>query len=223
MKPVYCIPGLGASVAIFSRLLTQEAVVRPLHLPSPSKGETLDDYVTRLVELIDTSQPFSLLGHSFGGILAMEMARLCRPEKLILVSSVKCRGELPWYARLIGRLRLHRLAPLSCPKYTTPVSLFLNGIKSPEDRTLFKSFAVGRDMALLKWSLDQTLMWPGCTVPDNLVHIHGTADRLLPARYVRPEIWIEGGTHFMIVTRGPEISALLDKLVTDQPVVDLKP
>jgi len=215
MKSVYCIPGLGASIAIFSKLTPQEAVVRPLKLPSPSKGETLDSFATRVIALIDTSQPFWLLGQSFGGILAMEMARLCRPEKLILVSSVKCRTELPWYGRLIGRLRLHRLAPLSYPKCTMPVSLFLNGIESTEDRAVFRSFAVGRDMALLKWSLDQALRWPGGAVPDNLVHIHGTADRLLPGRYVRPDIWIEGGTHFMIVTRGPEISALLDKLVTD--------
>jgi pimeloyl-ACP methyl ester carboxylesterase len=215
MKPIYCIPGLGASIAIFSKLKPRQAVIRPVRLPTPTEGESLDLYALRVVELIDTCQPFWLLGQSFGGILAIEMARLCRPEKLILVSSVKSRLQLPWYGRLIGRLCLHRLAPLSCQKYTEPISLFLNGIKSAEDRALFKSFAVGRDMPLLKWSLDQTLRWPGGAVPDNLVHIHGTADRLLPARYVKPDIWVEGGTHFMIVTRAAEISTLVDRLVTN--------
>jgi pimeloyl-ACP methyl ester carboxylesterase len=214
MKTIYCIPGLGANEAMFSKLKPEHAEIRPLILPRPFSDESLSSYASRLVALIDVDRPFYLLGQSFGGILSIEMARMCHPEMIILVSSVKCRAELPWYGRLIGRFRLHHLAPLSHPEYTAPISIFLNGIESVEDRAVFKSFAASRDMALLKWSLDQTLKWPGCAIPDNLVHIHGTADRLLPARYVSPHIWIEGGTHFMMVTRGAEISALIDKLVT---------
>jgi hypothetical protein len=58
-------------------------------------------------------------------------------------------------------------------------------------------------------------MWnPERPLPTNLVHIHGTADRIFPARYVKPDVWINGGGHFMIVSRAAEISAWLDRLVT---------
>ena len=172
----------------------------------------------RLTEQIDSSRPFWLLGHSFGGMLAMELAQQLRPERLILVSSVRSRRELPWYGRLAGRLKLHRLVPLAHPRFISPMSIFLNGIRTEEDLAIFKGFAVGRDLDLLRWSTDQALKWRGVTAPDTLVCVHGTADRLLPARYVHPDFWIEGGTHFMIATRAEEISALIDTLIAEQSV-----
>ena len=213
MMTIYCIPGLGANETIFSRLNPIHAEIKPVKMLRPAVGESLGSYALRLVEQIELSRPFWLLGHSFGGMLAVELTRLCHAERVILISSVKHRKELPWYGRLIGNVRLHRLVPLPYPQWVSPVGVFINGIKSAEDLAVFKGFAAARDAALLKWSTDQALRWRGCAISEEVVHIHGTADRLLPARYVHPDFWIEGGAHFMIVTRASEISVLIDKLV----------
>jgi pimeloyl-ACP methyl ester carboxylesterase len=185
-------------------------------MPRPVSGESIGSYALRLKEQLDLNRPFWLLGQSFGGMLAIELARLCHPERLVLVSSIRCRKELPWYGRLIGNLRLHRLVPLSHPQYTSRISVFMNGIEAAEDLAVFKGFAEGRDIELLRWSVDQALTWRGSVAADNVTSIHGTTDRLLPIRYVKPDYRIEGGTHFMIVTQGPEISALMDRLLDDQ-------
>ena len=213
MKTIYCIPGLGANETIFSRLNPKLAEIKPLKMVRPASDESIGSYASRLAEQIDSSHPFWLLGQSFGGMLAIELARVCPPEKLILISSTKCRKELPWYGRLIGNLRLHRFVPLAHPQYTSRISISLNGIKSAEDLAVFKGFAAGRDIELLRWSVDQALRWRECALPEKTVSVHGTADRLLPGRYVHPDFWIEGGTHFMIVTKAKEISDLLDRLI----------
>lgn len=216
MITIYCIPGLGATEAIFSRLKPRNADLRPLKLPRPADGENIRSYVSRLVGQVDTSHPFWLLGQSFGGILAIEMTRLCSPEKIILVSSVKCRKELPWYGRAIGAVRLHRLVPFSHPEYTLPVSRFLNGISTADERAVLEEMVAKRDVDLLRWSTDQAIRWQSGVIPENLLHIHGTADRLLPARYVNADVWIDGGTHFMIVSRAEEISRLLDRVTSQE-------
>jgi hypothetical protein len=64
--------------------------------------------------------------------------------------------------------------------------------------------------------VDQALRWKGGISSENLIHIHGTADRILPFKYVSPDFSIKGGTHFMIFNRAVEISALLEELVADK-------
>ncbi len=216
MKTIYCIPGLGANETIFSKLNPRLAEIKPLKMPRPAPDESISSYAGRLAVQIDTSRPFWLLGQSFGGMLAIELAGRCQTERLILVSSARSRDELPWYGRLIGNLRLHRLVPLSQPRFISPVSKFLNGIKSAEDLAVLRGFAVGRDVELLRWSTDQAIRWRGGAAPANMVCIHGTADRLIPARNVHADYWIESGTHFMIVTRGQEISDLIDNLIAGE-------
>ena len=50
--------------------------------------------------------------------------------------------------------------------------------------------------------------------PKNVIHIHGTADRLLPYRYVKADYIINNGEHVMIMDKGEEVSELLKKLIT---------
>ncbi|MEW5796996.1 MAG: alpha/beta fold hydrolase [Candidatus Zixiibacteriota bacterium] len=213
LTSLYCIPGLGASPAIFSRLKLNHAEIRAVKCPTPQAQESIAKYASLLATQIDWSRPPILLGHSFGGILAIEIAAQRPVGKLILVSSVKHRRELPWYGRAIGSLRLHRLAPLSLQERSLKLSEYLNGIETEDELDMLRSMLAERDIGLLKWSIEQVLTWRGQDIPQDVVQIHGTADRLIPARFVKPDIWVEGGTHFMIVSRAPEISRLLDQIV----------
>lgn len=51
------------------------------------------------------------------------------------------------------------------------------------------------------------------TIPGNIIHVHGTADKLLPCRYVKADYLIEGGTHVMTLDKHTEISRLLQQLL----------
>jgi len=214
---VYCIPGVGGGEKIFSRLSPKQAEIVPLKWPRPERRENLQSYAKRLAAQIDTSRPFWLLGVSFGGMVAIELSRFLSPGRIVLVSSVKSRAELPWYGKLMGKMGVHHLVAMPLARsFVAPGSYFL-GIETEEDYRLAKELVHNTDGPLLRWSIRQSWGWnPESSPPANLVHIHGTADRIFPARLVNPDIWIEGGGHFMIVSRADEISALLDRLIAGE-------
>ena len=54
--------------------------------------------------------------------------------------------------------------------------------------------------------------WRSTSIPKNLIHIHGTADRVLPYRKViNCNYTIKGGTHFMIINKADEICEIINK------------
>ena len=77
---IYCISGLGADHTVFDRLDINGEKVCISWIPS-FEWESLKDYARRLTAQVDTSEPFLLLGVSFGGMLAVEMNKFISPEK----------------------------------------------------------------------------------------------------------------------------------------------
>jgi hypothetical protein len=55
------------------------------------------------------------------------------------------------------------------------------------------------------------LSWQSTEVPENIIHIHGTKDRLLTPAGIQPTYWIADGGHFMIWNLASEISALIQQ------------
>jgi pimeloyl-ACP methyl ester carboxylesterase len=219
LPTIYCIPGLGADERIFARLKLERAVVKPLFWLPPENNEPLGHYAGRLADQIDYSVPHYILGISFGGILAAELARLTNPEGVVLISSVKNRAELPWYFRLVGKLRLNKVLPVAPVRGSAPIIRFFNGVNQGGEYDLLKELIRDTDRELLRWSTDKVVHWHAHRPRHRLVHIHGTADRILTIRYVKPDHRIEGGSHFMIVSRADEIGRLIDRWLAEQAEV----
>ena len=54
--------------------------------------------------------------------------------------------------------------------------------------------------------------WKNETIPDNVVHIQGTDDRVLPCKVnVSYQYLIKKGTHVMVLAHAAEISKILNK------------
>lgn len=60
--------------------------------------------------------------------------------------------------------------------------------------------------AFLKWAVKAICTWKNTELPGNAVHIHGKADKMLPARYVQADEWVEKAGHFMIHNQAEAIS-----------------
>lgn len=74
---VYFISGLGADKRIFSKLtLSAEFDIIHIDWIVPFSKETLVSYAKRLSKVIDVNNPFALIGVSFGGMIAVEIAKL---------------------------------------------------------------------------------------------------------------------------------------------------
>ena len=59
----------------------------------------------------NNAQPV-LIGLSFGGMISVEIAKQMPIEKIVLVSSVCCRKELPFFMKVVSALNLNRLIPM---------------------------------------------------------------------------------------------------------------
>lgn len=205
--PIYFISGLGADRRAFRKLAFSENF-HIIHLDwiSPTPNESLKSYASRLALKIDTSIPFYLVGLSFGGMLATEIAKKLNPIHTFLISSIPTFKELPWYYRMAGRMSLQKLIPTGLLKKNNNIGLKFLGAKSDEDRKLLRQLVIDSDPHFMKWALTCILTWRNIERPINMTHIHGTADHILPIRYTAgPNHIIKGAGHFMVHTNAEEI------------------
>lgn len=204
---IYFISGLGADRRVFKKLVfPPDFELVYLDWIAPQANESLEDYAGRLALKIDTSTPFYLVGLSFGGMLATEIAKKLHPIHTFLISSSPVFKGLPWYYRMAGSLRLQKLLPVGLLKKGNGIGLKFLGATTEKERMLLKQLIVDSDPAFMKWALTCILTWRNKERPGNLTHIHGSADHILPIRYYKPDIVIKNGGHFMVYANAKEIS-----------------
>lgn len=205
---IYLISGLGADRRAFRKLIfpAQYKLIYLDWIPALS-NESLEDYASRLSATIDTSTPFYLIGLSFGGMLATEIAKKLNPLHTFIISSTPTYKELPWYYRLAGNLKLQQMVPVGLMKKGNSIGLKFLGAKTENERILLRQLILDSDPYFMKWALTCILTWKNLERPLHLTHIHGTADTILPLRYTaKPDIIINKGTHFMVYANAKEIT-----------------
>jgi pimeloyl-ACP methyl ester carboxylesterase len=207
-KMIYIFSGLGADERVFQRLDFSGFPVTFIRWEIPYKTETIENYASRLIRQITTSKPV-LIGLSFGGIISIEIAKQIDTEKVILIASAKTKKEIPYYYRWAGTLRLHKLLPVQLLKRPNYISEQLFGTASSSERLLLQSILAGTNTAFLKWAIDKVVTWPNLTPLNNIRHIHGTKDRILPFRFVNCDLAVKDGGHFLTLNRAEEISQTL--------------
>lgn len=169
-------------------------------------------YARRLSAAIDASAPYAIIGLSLGGMLAAEMTTFLRPVQTILISSVPSARQLPPWFRLSGKLRLHFLVPNAAYRCTDAFSYWLFGLHTAEEKALYKEIISAADPAFVRGAVHAIMTWNKTDIPSNIVHLHGDKDRLLPIRYVRPQIVLKGGGHLAVFSMANEVSAHLGRL-----------
>lgn len=215
LKPIYFISGLGADERIFRWLRCDG--FRPQHIRwiEPAKGESLEAYTQRLADQIEDEQPI-VVGLSFGGIIAIELAKQIETEKVILLSSTKTAAEVPIYFKLFRALPIHRIFPFKSLLWGFLwLAYWLFAPEGTDQRQLFKTVLIETDAHFLKWALHKVVTWRNQEVPDTVVHIHGKRDRIFPYRFVSPDYAVERSGHLMVMNRAEEISDLLEKVISN--------
>ncbi len=177
------------------------------------KKETITEYAKRLTAKITDENPI-IIGLSFGGMVAVEIAKQIQVEKVILISSVKQTEEIPWYFRLFRWLPIHLLFPFKSLLWSAYwLIYYLFSLETIAERKLLKSILIETDAKFLKWAINQVILWKNQTIPDNIYHLHGTSDRVFPVGLIDPDITIEKGGHFMIMNRAEEISQSINQII----------
>jgi pimeloyl-ACP methyl ester carboxylesterase len=219
--PVYFMPGLAASVAIFERIKLPEDQFEMVFLEweIPLEKETLAEYAKRMTLKIKHENPV-LIGVSFGGILVQEMANFIAARKVIIISSVKTNLEFPRRMIVAKNTKAYKLVPISLVQNIESLAKFSFGKKVNQRLKLYEKFLSVRDKRYLDWAIEQVILWNRTVIDQNVIHIHGDLDDIFPIKYIKNCIVVTGGTHIMILNKYKWLNANLPSIIIDNPNLD---
>ena len=212
--PVYLMPGLAASAAIFERIALPEVTfeIVLLEWEIPLDQETLPDYAKRMTGKIKHPNPV-LIGVSFGGILVQEMAAFVQARKVIIISSVKSNLEFPRRMKIAKTTKAYKLIPMSLILNIENLAKFSFGAKVNQRLKLYEKFLSVRDIRYLDWAIEKVILWDRIVADKNVIHIHGDADDVFPIKYISDCIVVKGGTHIMILNKYKWLNANLPEII----------
>jgi pimeloyl-ACP methyl ester carboxylesterase len=212
---IYAIPGLGTTKELFEKTAVAGHELVVLEWPDPTPSVSLSQYASMFLKQIDSTQPVNLMGVSFGGMICMELADRIPVKSLTLISSAKCRKELPVLIRLLKRVPLNKALSERMHRMLAVRSRWFVGFEKryhPVFRRMIWSMPPGYFKncisMIVRWNREQ----PGYPV----FHLHGDADRLLPRRFILNCTTIKNGTHAMIVNQAPAINQLLNAFYNER-------
>jgi len=210
--PLILLAGMGADERVFSpqREAFPQLTVQRWIPPQPN--ESLPAYAARFARQIDPGGPCFVGGASFGGFVAIEMARHLQARGVFLIGSCRSPCELPLRIRMLRKIRsaaswmpfepvceLAGVGAIVCARL--PVS---------RTRSLLRQLA-DADARFLRWACRAVLEWeqpsPPLDVPVH--HIHGRRDHVLPVGRTRADVIVEGAGHVLSLSHARDVNAFL--------------
>lgn len=214
--PIYLMPGMAASPSIFDGIHLPTTVFKTHKLEwfIPEKDMTLKEYAKKMCTYVTHTNPI-LIGVSFGGLLVQEMAKLIPTSKIIAISCVKKRSELPKTMLFAKYTKIHKLLPTGIINNVELLAQYAFGEAVTKRLELYKSYLAVRDKYYIDWAIDHIVNWDQTTPPQNLVHIHGDRDTVFPIAHIKDCITVKNGTHAMILHRAKWFSERLPSILLE--------
>lgn len=215
---IYQVSGLGANGNAF-RNLHLEKDFEQVNIPwlTPEKNETLAHYTERMLESINPTEDFLLMGLSFGGIIVQEMNRFIDPQHTFLISTVKNRTEIPKLFRFSASTNAHKIIPMSflTSDRTFSYMMMRKLYYTDKQKDSIDDIFDFKDHYYLSWAIHKIVNWEHSSAyhEKNLTHIHGNKDIVFPIENIKNAIQIEGGTHIMVMQKPRQVSAEINKIL----------
>lgn len=205
------LPGLGADARLFDpqRAMFPEIEVPPW-LPH-REDESLADYARRMAATVTPSADLYLGGVSFGGMVALDMARLLQPRAVFLIASCRTGRQIAPHLRYFVTFA-HMFPARAFAVGAKLSALYMRkfGHLTEEQEAFFAEMLADVQPAFVRWGIAAITAWPGPgELPMPIYHIHGSADELIPVEGVRPDQVVPGGGHLLNVTHAAEVNAFL--------------
>lgn len=216
--PVYFMPGMAASPLIFENIKLPKNLFETVYLEwqIPETAESLHEYAKRMTQFIKHENPV-LVGVSFGGVIVQEMAKIIKTRKIIIISSIKCNLEFPRRMKLAKSIRFYKLIPTRLMQNVERFAKYSFGNSKIQKRLkLYEKYLSVRDKKYLDWAFEQIILWNRVEVDEKVIHIHGDADEVFPAKYIKHYIPVKGGTHIMIINKFKWLNENLPKIILEK-------
>jgi esterase/lipase len=212
--PVYFMPGLAASPTIFEyiNLPPETFEVHLLEWVFPVGNESLKSYAKRMAEKVNDDNAV-LIGVSFGGVLVQEMKQFLNPKKVIIISSVRSNVELPNRMKIAKSTKAYKLLPTGLMQDVELLTKYAFGDMLKKKLKLYEKYLHMRNKSYLDWAIEQMICWKRIKIDPEIIHIHGDADEVFPAKNIKQFINVKGGTHTMILNKYKWFNTNLPKII----------
>jgi pimeloyl-ACP methyl ester carboxylesterase len=210
--PLILLAGMGADERLFA---PQAQAFPQLVVPKwiePYGDESIAAYAKRLAKGLKVTGPCFVGGASFGGFVAIEMARHFDARACFLIGSLRGPQELPLRVRALRRLGgATRVVPFEwvCRAAGRSVELF-GFCSGPRTRQLLRQLS-DADAKFLRWATRAVLTWQPAPPPPNVpvYHIHGDRDHVLPVSRTRADRIVRGAGHVLSLTHAADVNDFL--------------
>lgn len=220
---VYFMPGLATDSSIFENisLPADRFEAHYLEWIIPLKKESLQEYVYRMLKYIKHKNSV-LIGVSFGGVIVQEMSKHIDVKRLIIISSVKSRDELPQRLKFAAKTGSYKLVPTSLLHYVDHFEKVAPNDFLKKRARLYKKYLAVRNKVYLDWAIENMVCWNCVTPGKDIVHIHGDKDLIFPHENIHNCITVKGGTHIMIINRYKWFNRHLPDLISKGKLTESK-
>ncbi len=209
---LYVISGLGADFKVLEKItFPQQLQVVFLDWLIPENQEDFLHYVNRMADRIDESEPFCLLGYSFGGIIVQEIDKIKPAEKVVILGSIKSDKEKSRLIKFGERTKIARYLPQSMFSLNSAAAYsFARKIVDPKNPKLMQYLQV-TDPYYLKWGIEKVSAWKFDENP-KVIQILGSKDIVFPPKYSKPDYVVQNGTHLFPATKPKQVSQILAEI-----------
>ncbi len=212
--PTYFISGMCYNCKVFDQIELPEGYCKKyIEWIIPEPGISLDQYVHKMAESIDTKRPFILVGYSFGAVIMQEMNRFLHPIKSIIISSFKDEKEIPLLFKAVKKARLAELIPSNTYSHTEFITNAFNRFVYKMPNEQLSEYMTVTDPLYMKWAVETITQWIPESKCPNLLHIHGTEDQIFPYGQLENVYPVEGGDHLMVLKKADTISSIFKKIL----------
>lgn len=209
---LYVISGWGADFKVLEKLTFPEHLsVHFIEWKIPKQNESFTSYIKRMASEIDDSNPFALLGYSFGGIVVQEIHKIKPAEKVVILGSIKNHNGKSALLKFGGAAKIPHLLPKSF--YNDKITKIYRYFRRffYRDGSGFMRYFQMKDPYYLKWSAERIVEWKSEENPE-IIQILADKDIVFPIKKNNPDYVIQNATHLFPATKHKQVSLILKEI-----------
>ena len=202
---IYCFSGLGADQRVFQYLeIMAEYMLVPVAWIDPKVNESIEQYAARIAKNIKDQEPFGIMGLSFGGVIAQEVAKILHPAFTFIISTIEEKKQIPFMLKWTPNWMFDH-----APKQLfNPPKSIANYLFSTKQKALLAAILDDTDPAFVKWALKALKNWKAEGEFGPINAMCGDKDRLF--KPYGESVVVQGGGHLMVVDRAEEVSKVIN-------------